>query len=151
MLWNLFEEMDALRRQFDQLFSDLEWTTFPFSRMSFLPALSARMYPLVNVSEDADGFTVEALAPGLDTDSLKITVVRNVLTIEGQKKSLPEDLDSRQIHRNERGAGKFLRTFQLPRDVDADKVTAEYTNGMLLITLPKREEDKPRQIELTVS
>jgi len=91
----------------------------------------------------------EALAPGVDPKSLELSVVQGSLTIKGEKPGLAQ-VSAEAYHRNERAAGRFLRTIELPAEVEADKVRADYRNGLLLITLPKVEAARPRQIPLTV-
>lgn len=143
-----FRELDALRRGIDQLFADT-WPGIPGRGSSFLPGRSARGYPLINLSGDPEKYVVEALAPGLDMGSLDITVRGSMLTISGEKKPL-QDVKGEQFHRNERSAGKFVRSYQLDCEIDADKVGAEYKNGILTITLPKSEAEKPKKIAVSV-
>ncbi|HOZ49837.1 MAG TPA: Hsp20/alpha crystallin family protein [Candidatus Hydrogenedentes bacterium] len=152
MTWNLFDEVDALRREVERAFemhTPDRWR-LPFSRVSFLPGLAARAYPLLNVSEDKDNVYIEALAPGVDPESLDITVQQGVVRIAGEKKPISEDVKMEAFHRNERSAGKFVRTVALQADVNPDKVTAHYENGLLLITLPRVEAAKPKQITVNV-
>jgi HSP20 family protein len=105
---------------------------------------------MINLSEDKDAYYVEALAPGVEPDSLEVTVVHNALTISGEKKPLG-DVDPQAYHRNERATGRFVRSIDLPSEVDSEKVKADYRNGLLLITLPKAEAAKPRQISVSVA
>src|SRR5579862_4000359 len=103
-------EADSLSRQIERVLgldggSEL--------RTVFLPGRAARAYPLINMAEDADGFTVEALAPGVDPSSIQITVVRNMMTLAGQK-SGPEGVAREAYHRSERSAGRFVRNVELP-------------------------------------
>lgn len=149
--WDPFHELERLRREIDQAFDDYGTWRWPFSRTSFLPALGARSYPLMNVGEDKDSVYVEALAPGLDPDSLEISVQQGQLRIAGEKPSITPEVKPEAYHRSERSAGRFIRTITLPTEVDADKVKAQYKNGLLLITLPKQEEAKPRQISVEVA
>ena len=145
-----FRELDALRREIERAFDDYGTWRRPFSRTSFLPGASARAYPLLNVAEDKDAIYVEALAPGIEPDSLEITVHDGQLRIAGEKPAI-KDIKAEAYHRSERSAGKFVRTTALPTAVDSAKVTAQYKNGLLLITLPKAEEAKPKQISVNVS
>ena len=152
MTWNLFDEVEALRREVERAFESHgadRWPR-PFSRVSFLPGLAARAYPLLNLSEDRDNVYIEALAPGVDPDSLEITVVDGTLRIAGEKQPLSEDVKPQAWHRNERSAGRFVRTVTLNTPVNNDAVTADYRNGLLLITLPKSEKAKPKQITVSV-
>ncbi len=150
-LQGFFQDMDALHRELDRAFEQAglaRWTR-PFSRMAFLPGRGARVYPLVNLSEDGSALYVEALAPGVDSDTLEVSVQNNQLTLSGSKSAPNKDLKPECFHRNERAAGKFVRTVELPVEVDAEKVEAEYKKGLLLVKLPKAEKAKPRQIPVT--
>lgn len=151
--WSPFREMNRLSGEMDRAFD--HWNTgtwrLPFSRVSFLPARSARAYPLLNVSEDADAIHVEALAPSIDAESLEVSVKGATLTISGAKNNKAKDVAAENYHRNERAAGRFTRTIELPVEVDADKVKAGYIDGILTIDLPKSEAAKPKQIAVSVS
>ena len=147
--WNPFSELDVLRREINKVF---EGYAPHAGRLysAFLPGMSARSYPLVNLSENDEEVKVEALAPGLDPESLEITVKGKQLTITGQKTAL-EGVQSEQLHRSERSAGKFVRVLDLSTEIDDEKVSAQYINGMLLLQLPKAESAKPRKIKVKVS
>ncbi len=153
MVWNLMDEVETLRRDLERALEShgVDRWTRPFSRFSFLPGVSARTYPLMNLGEDTDNFYIEALAPGVDPDSLEISVVDNTLRVAGEKRPISEDVGIEAFHRNERSAGRFVRTLRLDVPVDQDKITAEYKNGLLLITLPKAEAAKPKQISVKVT
>jgi HSP20 family protein len=145
--------LDALRRELERAFDRVteQNGVRPSRWASFLPGVSARSYPLVNLGEDRDNVYVEALAPGLDPESLEITVQRDTLRVAGRKAGVNGDVKPEAWHRSERGAGSFVRTMQLPSDVNAEGVAADYANGLLRITLPKAEEAKPKQISVNVS
>jgi HSP20 family protein len=113
--------------------------------------MSPRATPLANVNEDKDNVYVEVLAPGIVPAAIEISVVRDTLRISGEKPPLSDKVKQEEFHRNERGYGKFTRVMTLPVEVDADKVTAQYKNGILLVTLPKAESAKPKQITVTVN
>jgi HSP20 family protein len=146
-----FQELDSLHREIDRAFENFVPFARPFARMAFLPGRFARGYPLVNVHEDKDHIYVEAMAPGVDPKSLNITVVHNTLTVSGEKPGAPSEIKPEAFHREERARGKFVRTITLPVEIDDSKVGAEYKNGLLLITLPKSERAKPKQINVQVS
>jgi HSP20 family protein len=148
--WHSVNMMDALHRDIDQAFGTAGGAHEPFARGAFLPGRAARRYPLMNLSEDRDHVYVEALAPGVDVDSLALTVIRNVLSIAGEKRRTPDTIPPEAFHRNERAAGKFVRTVDLPVEVDAEQVTAAYQHGLLLVTLAKAAAAKPTQIPVTV-
>ncbi len=120
-------------------------------RSAFLPGRAARQYPLVNLSEDRGHIYIEALAPGVDPASIEVSVMRNVLTISGEKRRLPQDLRPEALHRSERAAGKFVRSIELPIEIDAGQVKAEYKHGLLMVTLPKAAAAKPKQISVSVN
>jgi HSP20 family protein len=149
--WNPFEEMEALRRELDQAFANFGVRTGPTFRSAFLPGRAAREYPLCNLHEDQDTLYLEALAPGLDPASLHLSIVRNALTLSGEKQRVSDEVKPEAFHRSEREAGKFVRTVELPVEVDEAKIKAEYKNGLLLVTLPKAEKAKPRQINVHVA
>jgi HSP20 family protein len=142
-----WRQMEVLQRELERAFGGSQQQPQPSG--AFLPGRSARAYPLMNMAEDADHYTIEALAPGVNPESIQITVVRNVLTVAGEK-TPPEGVQREQFHRTERAAGRFVRNIELPTDVDPDKVQARYTNGLLVLTLPKAEAAKPRQIKVSV-
>jgi HSP20 family protein len=152
--WDPFRDLDVLRREVERAFEDFGggfgWNR-PFSRVAFLPQLSARAYPLLNLSEDRDNVYVEALAPGLDSESIEVTVVNDTLRIAGEKSPIRDAVKPEAFHRNERGAGRFVRTLSLPAAIDGDRVSAEYKDGLLRLTLPKHEQAKPRQIAVSVA
>jgi len=145
-----FREMERLRRDMDRFFGGHD--PGPPSparafRLAFLPGRAARMYPLVNVYQDGDTFRVEALAPGLDPDAVELTVVRDTLTLRGEKPGLG-DVRPERVHRGERAAGRFARTVQLPDEADPEGVAAAYRDGLLVISVPRAEHARPRRIQV---
>lgn len=146
--WNPFAELEALRRNIDHAFEGFGLGQLPGRRVAFLPGREPRRYPLVNLLEDKDNVYVEALTPGVDPGSLNITAMQNRLTLSGEKAGV-KDVEAQAFHRNERASGKFVRTIDLPVAIDDAKIKAEYKNGLLVVTLPKAEKAKPRQINVT--
>lgn len=137
---NVQAEMERLHREMNQLFGrfDRGWSDRPRSVASF---------PLLNLWDDNEALYVEAELPGMDLNDLEIYVNgTRELSIQGERKA-PE-AGQGTWHRQERGFGKFHRVCELPTDVDADKVEASLTNGLLTLKLPKREEAKPRKISV---
>jgi HSP20 family protein len=150
-VWETYPGLEVLRREIDRSFEDFWSDRWPKAwRGAFLPGRGARQYPLVNVSEDEANVYVEALAPGVDPKSLDLSVVQGSLTVKGEKPGLAQ-VSAEAYHRNERAAGRFNRSIELPSDVDAGRVKAEYRNGLLLVTLPKSEAAKPKQIPVSVA
>lgn len=149
-LQDAFAELESLRREIDRAFNGhggSRWVR-P-GGVAFLPGLGARQYPLVNIHEDDANLYVEALAPGVDPKSLELSVVGSTLTVKGEKPGLAQ-VAAEAYHRNERAAGRFIRNIELPAEMSRDAVKADYRNGLLLITLPKSEAAKPRQIPISV-
>ncbi|HDP34840.1 MAG TPA: Hsp20/alpha crystallin family protein [Candidatus Hydrogenedentes bacterium] len=149
--WEPLLGLEAMRREMDQLLEQIDPTRRSYTRSAFLPGVSARAYPLINIGEDKDNVYVEALAPGLNPDSIEVSVLRDQLRIAGEKTAINPDIKAEAFHRSERGAGRFTRVIPLPTEVEGDKVKAEYKNGLLLLTLPKHAEAKPKQIAVKVS
>jgi len=109
----------------------------------------AEWAPLVDISEDDKEYLIKAELPGLKKDDVHISVEKGVLTITGERKFEKEEKD-RKHHRVERAYGSFVRTFIVPDDAEADKVHAEFKDGLLTIHIPKSEQAKPKQIEVRV-
>ena len=142
--WNALNLMEALHRDIERAFGNAGVVNEPFSRVAFLPGRAARRYHLINLYEDRDHVYVEVLAPGVDVESLALTVIRKVLTISGEKRRTLDHIPPEAFHRNERAAGKFVRTVDLPVEIDADQVKAVYQHGLLMVTLAKAEAAKPK-------
>jgi len=148
LMFSPFRDLEAFRRGIDSVFAD-SWAG-PLGRGSlFLPGRSARGYPLINLSGNADQYVVEAFAPGLDLGSLDVTVQGNTLTISGEKRPVT-DVKPEAYHRNERSTGKFVRSYQLDCEIDEDNVRADYKDGILTIKLPKSEKAKPKKIAVGI-
>ena len=131
--WN---EMERLRREMNRVFANLPVA----SESRITPG-----YPAMNVWANEDGAVATAELPGIDPETLDIAVVENTLTLSGERKPLGL-AEGDVYHRRERGYGKFTRSFQLPFNVEANDVEAVYEKGVLNITLPRAEADKPRKI-----
>ena len=105
----------------------------------------APSYPALNIWSSEEDLIVNAEVPGIDVEDIEISVVGETLTLSGARKS--EDLEEgARYHRQERGYGKFNRSVELPFPVDIDKVEATFKNGVLQISLPRSEADKPKKI-----
>ena len=148
---NPFAEMENLRRDIDRAFEEFGITRSPANRVAFLPGRGPRRYPLINLLEDKENLYIEALTPGVDAKSLDVSVMQNRLTVSGEKIRIPAEVKPEAFHRSERSSGKFVRTFDLPVEVDDERIQAEYKNGLLIITLPKAERAKPRQVSIKVA
>jgi HSP20 family protein len=104
--------------------------------------------PSVDIYESKDQIVLEAELPGMNRDDFELTVENNVITLRGERRFEKRD-EADNYHRVERSYGSFTRSFTLPQTVSAEGAIAEYNNGVLRVTLPKREEAKSRRIEIT--
>ncbi|MCK4593636.1 Hsp20/alpha crystallin family protein [bacterium] len=105
--------------------------------------------PRVDISETKDDIVVRAELPGVSPDCISVDINNNTLTIKGEKNQ-EERAEDENFYRVERIYGKFMRSFSLPQKVKADAVKARYRDGILIITIPKAEEAKPREIKVEV-
>jgi HSP20 family protein len=142
--------METLRREIDRAFDGFGLGQEPSQQVAFLPGRGPRRYPLINLLEDKEHLYIEALTPGVDPESLNVTVMQNRLTVSGEKSRIGGDIKPEAFHRSERASGKFVRTIDLPLEVDDGEIEAEYKNGLLVVTLPKAEKAKPKQINVKV-
>lgn len=104
--------------------------------------------PPVDISEDKDRITLTAELPGFTEDQVEVQMEGGVLTIRGERK-FEDEQEGRNFHRLERSYGTFVRSFTLPNNVDRENIRASFSNGLLEIELPKREEARPRQIKVS--
>jgi HSP20 family protein len=149
--WNPVDEMEALRREIDRAFEGFGFGLQPRQRVAFLPGQGPRRYPLINLLEDKDHVYIEALTPGVDPQSLDVSVMQNRLTLSGEKSRISGEIKPEAFHRSERASGKFVRTIDLPAEVNEQAIQAEYKNGLLLITMAKAEKAKPKQISVKLT
>jgi len=134
-----FGNVLSLREAMDRLFEDSFVT--PFGRLMQTTSIMP-----VDVYETEDAFVVNAFMPGLTPDDLDITVQQQVVTIHGEPRT--DDLKGLRPLVQERPTGQFTRTFSLPVPVNANRVGAEFRNGVLHLTLPKLETARPHKIEI---
>lgn len=143
-----FFELTSLQNRMNQLFNQ---TFGGFENFGFeQPLTSENFLPPVDISEDDHNITLQAEIPGVKQEDLNITLENNVLTISGERK-FKEEEKKENFHRIERRYGKFTRSFTLPASVNAENVNATFENGLLNITLPKKEEFKAKQITIGVN
>jgi HSP20 family protein len=106
--------------------------------------------PAVNILERQDGIVIAADLPGLSAEDVEVTVDNGVLTLKGER-NLEEVAQGETLHRVERSYGRFERSFSVPDSVDPKRIEARFVNGEMTITLPKREESKPRSVKVKVA
>ena len=138
-----------MRRQSNPVFSDLLEDFF--NERAWTPGRTSLTMPAVNIVEDADNFRIEMAAPGFNKEDFNLNVENEVLTISSEKQT-EEVKEGENAGRREFTYGAFSRSFSLPNTVDADKIKANYENGVLKINIPKREESKakpPRKIDIS--
>jgi len=138
--WRPLGEVDSFRREMDRMFENF------FGSGTDVGESSLTWYPSVDIKETKDDFVLMAEVPGMSKDDIKINISENTLTIKGEKKE-----DDHNYHRVERRYGTFQRSFTLPTQIQGNKVKAAYRDGVLTITMPKKEEVKPKEIPITVS
>ena len=107
----------------------------------------AEWSPLVDIIEDEKQFLIKAELPDMKKEQVKLTVENDVLTISGERK-YEKETTGHKHHRIERAYGGFSRSFSIPAIVDEEKIRAEYKDGILKISLPKKEQVKPKQIQI---
>ncbi len=135
---DLFADLDRLQREMSQAFDNVNPTIRGFARGG---------YPALNVGHTPQAVEIYAFAPGLDPAAIDVQVDRGVLTIAGERKrSLPENGEKATVHIDERFAGRFRRVLSLPDDADPAGVSATYRDGVLRITVKRRESAQPRRI-----
>jgi len=138
-----FREISNLRREMDRMWEDF----FGSGQVNVREGLWA---PSVDVSETNDAVIVKAEIPGMEAKDIDISLTGDVLTIKGEKKQETEEKEE-NFHRIETRYGSFSRMLRLPAAIQTDKVDATYEKGILKLVLPKKEEVKPKQIEIKVS
>jgi HSP20 family protein len=134
----LHDIQNSMNRLFDEAFDDF---------LGSNRGRSIGWVPAVEIYETNQKLVLIAEVPGFEKNDITISLENNQLTFAGERIVTEQD---RQYHRNERRFGKFERSFQLPGSFDGEKVQANLKNGLLTITVPKREEAKPKQIEVKI-
>lgn len=136
---DLFAEFDRLQRDLGSFFE-----TSPAIR-----GFARGGYPALNVGVTPTAVEIVAFAPGLDPSSIELNLDRSVLTLDGERKSdLPTGDAKTTVHAAERFAGRFRRVVSLPEDVDGAGVQASYRDGVLRVSVPRREAARPRRIDV---
>jgi len=145
--WDPFKDMKELQDRIGSLFS-----LTPFRRSDGKEEIMtvAEWSPLVDIVEDDKEYLIKAELPEVKRENVKVTVENGVLTITGERNYEKEEKD-KKYHRIERAYGSFVRSFTVPDDADASKVTADFKDGVLKVHLAKDEKAKPRAIEVKVA
>ena len=136
-IWNPVHEMDALfHNRLASVLCGGEQT-------------SSAWTPVVDIEETVQDYVIREELPGLDKDKVKVAVEGVVLTLSGER-DLERTAEGKTYHHIERSHGTFSRSFTLPEDSDAERVEAQFTNGVLTVRVTKREEALPKSIEVRV-
>jgi len=143
--WDPFRELAVMQDRLNRIFGDAYGRRLDDDVMT-----RGDWIPPVDIFEnEKHELVIRAEMPGLKRDDIELRVENNTLTLRGERKRENEVKDE-QYHRVERAYGAFSRSFSLPSTVDAGNVSAEYKDGVLTVTLPTREEAKPRQIPVAI-
>jgi HSP20 family protein len=135
----IFDDYNILTDVLDRVFD----VGVPLANIRSVPRGT---FPPINIHEKKDGVQVEAYVPGADPEKIEVTFHDNALTIKGER----ETFSSGTFHRKERFSGTFNRIVSLPEGLDAEKVRAQYKDGVLLVTIDKMEQRKPKQIDVKI-
>lgn len=136
-----FRELRSLQDEINRAFSS------SYGRGSDNEMMRGAWSPSVDIFENKDTIVLEAELPGLSPEDVHISIENNILTLHGERKFEKKD-EGDNFHRVERSYGSFTRSFTLPPTVSSENVDAMFENGILRLTLAKREEAKPRKIEI---
>lgn len=141
--WDLFREMEQFQRDIDEVFRGVGLDSSLATETR-----SLRHFPRINLREDNENLYLEALLPGVDPAQVDINLLGNNLTLAGERPVNQLGGEEGRWHRRERPSGKFMRTIELPVQIDADKVKAEAKHGLLRVTMPKAAVAKPKTIQV---
>lgn len=143
-LWPDVERLTDLHEEIDRLFGA------PLSELAHTSRLLSGWTPALDLYEDKDNFYVKAELPGMKKEEIELSLHDGSLSISGERKQENKNEEA-EVYRAERFFGRFQRTVKLPTLVAADRVKAEYKDGVLMVTLPKAEEAKPKRIDVKMN
>ncbi len=138
---DVFQDLEDFQKEMNRLFERTQWPVKAANGGIWAPA--------VDIIDEKDQVRIKADLPGLKKEDIEVSADNGVLTIKGEKKE-EKEIKEKDYVRSERYYGSFHRSFSLPAGVDAQKVNAVYKDGVLEVTLPKREDAKPKQIKVEV-
>jgi HSP20 family protein len=136
---DLFAELNHMQSLLDH---------FLPARTSSIRSVAGAAFPALNIGTTPTAIELQALVPGIDPAAIQITLDRGLLTIAGERKSDVPDDENTHVYARERFGGSFRRVVSLPEDADPAQVDASYRDGILRITVKKREASQPRRIEI---
>ena len=140
--WDPFRDLNTLQDRMNRLFNDAGrgWRDDE-------PAATTTWSPAVDIYETEGEIVVKAELPGMERKDITLNLENNILTIRGERRFVKETKDD-NYHRIERSYGTFSRSFSIPTTVDEEKIRADYKEGVLKVALPKKEQAKPKQIQI---
>jgi HSP20 family protein len=141
--WDPFRDMVTIREKMNRLFED----AFTARGGDDKDITASTWMPAVDIFENENELVLTAEIPGIDEKDVEIKIEDNTLTLKGERK-FEKETKEENYHRIERSYGSFYRAFTLPNYVDTDKVQAQHENGVLKISMPKREEVRPRTVKI---
>jgi HSP20 family protein len=149
--WRPFTDLTRWEREMDRMMDDFfgrrmrPWWPDRWFRTDEMEIKA----PVVDIFEEKDEIVVKAELPGMSKEDVAVNLTDHTLTIKGEKKR-EEEVKEENYYRSERSYGSFLRTLELPRDIQPDKVKASFKNGVLEVRMPKTEEAKTKEIKVKV-
>ncbi|MDB4987466.1 MAG: hsp [Myxococcaceae bacterium] len=134
-IWDSFADLPRIQREFERTLQGARSRGPEFA-------------PAVDVQEDSEAVSLNAELPGVKREDIEIQVDGNVLTLRGERKPPQQAEQGQRFQRVERAYGTFVRQFQLPTNLDSSQIDAQLVDGVLTVRLPKKQEQKPRKIEV---
>lgn len=144
--WDPLREVAVVSDRMNRLFDQLAGRS---GRVADEGSLTAGWVPVVDVKENADSLVLTFELPGIEADKVDVSVENNVLSVSGERQ-FEKAVEGEAYHRVERSYGSFERSFRLPASFRGEDVSARYANGVLTLTVPKREEAKPRSVKVNI-
>jgi HSP20 family protein len=143
--WEPFRDLLTTQQEFNRLFNDF------FPRRLGSEEVSTRTWaPAVDIYEKDNELVLKADLPGVDPKDVEVRIENGTLYLKGERKQ-EKEVNEENYHRVERHYGTFARSFSLPESIDEAKVKAEYKDGQLTLTMPKREEAKPKTVKINIA
>lgn len=146
--WDPFRDLANLQERMNRMFEDSHRGLGRANTEDW--ALGGSWAPVVDIYEHEGSIVLKAELPGIDPKDVDVRLENNLLTLSGERK-LDNEVKQENYHRVERAYGAFTRSFTLPSVVDQEKIKADFKDGVLKVTLPKREEAKPKQISVSIN
>jgi HSP20 family protein len=143
--WEPVRELNTLQQEMNRLFGS--FSDQPVSQPTSSAGPRRQWIPAMDLVETDDAFVLRADLPGLTGDEVKIEFEENVLTISGERQTQREQ-GTDGYHRTERASGTFARSLTLPRGIDADRIEANFADGVLEVRIPRPEQPKPRRVAI---